>query len=136
MNGKRILGVDYGEVRIGLALSDTMGILATPLDTIANDAQTISKIVGLAKENEVEAIVIGYPLNLKGELGTSAQKVEAFISKLVGRGFEIIRWDESFSTSTAIDLLHQAGVKPHRDKKRIDCCAAAVILQDYLESRK
>ena len=129
------MALDFGTVRIGVALSDPTQFLATPLTTVKNDSKAVAAILNLIRENDVKKLVVGYPVNLKGEVAASAQKVDAFIGKLAKAGIDIIRWDERFSTSTAIELLHQAGIKPHRDKGKIDRSAAAVILQDYLDAR-
>jgi len=135
MKNERIMAVDFGTVRIGIALSDLSQFLASPLTTIKNDKQAAGNILNLLRENEVKTLVIGYPLNLMGEAASSAQKVDAFITKFKKVKINIIRWDERFSTSTAIDLLHQAGKKPFKNKGKIDRSAAAVILQDYLDSQ-
>ena len=135
MKNERIMALDFGTVRIGVALSDPTQFLATPLTTVKNDSKAVAAILNLIRENDVKKLVVGYPVNLKGEVAASAQKVDAFIGKLAKAGIDIIRWDERFSTSTAIELLHQAGIKPHRDKGKIDRSAAAVILQDYLDAR-
>ncbi len=129
------MAVDFGTVRIGIALSDLSQFLASPLTTIKNDKHAAGNILNLLRENEVKTLVIGYPVNLKGEAASAAQKVDAFITKFKKIDIDIIRWDERFSTSTAIDLLHQAGKKPFKDKGKIDRSAAAVILQDYLDSQ-
>ena len=135
MKNERILAVDFGTVRIGVAVSDPSQFLASPLTTVKNDKSAVSNILNLLQEYEVKTLVVGYPVNLKGEVAASAQKVDAFIAKFKKTDIEIIRWDERFSTSTAIDLLHQAGKKPFKDKGKIDRSAAAVILQDYLDSQ-
>ena len=135
MKNERILAVDFGTVRIGVAVSDPSQFLASPLTTVKNDKSAVSNILNLLREYEVKTLVVGYPVNLKGEVAASAQKVDAFIAKFKKTDIEIIRWDERFSTSTAIDLLHQAGKKPFKDKGKIDRSAAAVILQDYLDSQ-
>ena len=136
MTNNRILGIDYGSVRTGIAVSDPSLTLASPLVTIDNNRSGFDKLNKLIEEWGVKTVVVGYPFNLKGEKGAAAAKVETFINRLSQRGMEIIRWDERFTTQSAVELLHQAGVKPHKDKARIDRSAAALILQNYLDYRK
>ncbi len=136
MKNERVLGLDYGEARIGIAISDPSQVLATPLETITNDENSMDRISKIACDNGVTRLVVGYPLNLKGEKAVSAKKVERFIRRLQRLGLEVIRWDERFSTKSALDFLHQAGRKPFKEKDKIDRCAAAIILQGYLDSRR
>ena len=131
----RILALDYGTARIGVAISDPTQILASPLTTIENNAKSAKEIRKLIEENQVSTLVIGYPLNLKGKEEIAAEKVNAFIEKLALKHIEIVRWDERFSSVTAMNLLQEAGVKVRKDKGRIDRSAAAVILQNYLDSK-
>jgi len=131
----RILALDFGTVRIGVAISDPTQILASPLTTIENNAKSAKEIRKLIQENQVSVLVIGYPLNLKGKEEIAAGKVDDFIGKLALNDIEIVKWDERFSSSTAMNLLHEAGVKVKKDKGRIDRSAAAVILQNYLDSK-
>jgi putative Holliday junction resolvase len=104
--------------------------------TIPNDGNTLHKIKKLIEEHRIFRLVVGYPWNLKGQKNPSTKKVDDFLEKLSHWGLEIIRWDERLTTSTAVELLHQVGVKPFKDKGRIDRCAATVILQHYLDSKK
>ncbi len=131
-----MMGVDYGDVRIGLALSDPTRILATPFTTIPCNNKAVKTILRLMKENAVSTMVIGYPYTLKGESGPAVDKVEKFIGGFAGSDIEIVRWDERFTTSTALDLLIQSGKRRRRDKGIVDRSAAAVILQSYLDSDK
>ena len=123
-------------MRIGAALSDPEGILATPLITIDNNRKTVFKIKELLEEHSVNKVIVGYPLNLKGIKGVMAAEVDVFIDKLKELDIDIVRWDERFSSYTADSLLKQAGVKSSRDKGRIDRSAAAIILQSYLDHIK
>jgi len=136
MTEERIMGIDYGSVRIGIAISDPTKTLATPLITLENNRKAVSTIRKLVEERSVSTLVIGYPLNLKGQRGIAVDKVDEFIKRFRNCDLEIIRWDERFSTVSAMELLHQAGVKPYKDKARIDRSAAAVILQEYLDFKK
>lgn len=136
MTSERVIGVDYGDVRIGIALSDPTRTLASPLTTIPRNNKAVKTILRLISENEVSKMVIGYPYTLKGEAGSAVEKVENFIRGFAGANIEIVRWDERFTTSTALDLLVQSGKRRSKDKGIVDRSAAAVLLQDYLDLNK
>lgn len=134
---RRILGIDFGTKRIGLAVSDPLGIIARPLETIANDKTTLHKINKVIQELGIEAIVVGLPFNLKGERGQKAAEVENFIDQLKNSTqLPVFEADERFTSSTAKATLLQMGVKKkqRQDKSKIDLMAAALILQSYLDS--
>jgi putative Holliday junction resolvase len=136
---RRILGLDVGERRIGVALSDALGRLASPLTTIGAvpQAQAVERIGRLCAENEVAAVVIGLPLTLRGEVGPQAQSVQRFAETL-GRAIElpIHFFDERLTTAAADQLLREMGVKPEKRKLQIDQVAASIILQDYLDQQR
>ncbi len=160
----RSLGLDVGDKRIGVAVSDTEGIIAFSLTTIAGgDKETaIKDVINLAEEYDVERIVIGLPRSLDGTLGRQANKVMAFAEKLRSviaseakqshpDGVDIQMWDERLSTKAAERLMMEAsgrGNKPTRrpkrrantsrsaDKVSVDAMAAAIILQGFLDSRR
>lgn len=134
MIAKRIMAIDYGDVRVGIAVSDPSLTLASPLVTLKNDSRLIDAVMELIQEYDIEKIIVGYPLNLKGQEGFSTEKVDKFIQKLDSTGLQIERWDERFSSVTAINLLHEAGANLRKDKGRVDRSAAAIILQEYLDS--
>ena len=136
---KRMLGIDYGSRRLGIAVSDPLGIIAKGIGVVFNDRSVIIEIKRYIDEYDPAAIIIGMPLNLKGEKGQKALEVEQFISQLEREiTIEVIRWDERFTTSTAHETMLQMGVKKkdRRVKSTIDEMAAALILQSYLDSRK
>jgi len=128
------MALDFGSARIGMALSDLTQTLASPLITIKNDNKAVKTIFRLLEENKVKKLLVGYPLNLKGERGISAEKMAHFIEPLEQAGVEIIKWDERFSSASAMTLLRQAGKRPYRDKGLIDRSSAAIMLQEYLDS--
>jgi len=128
------MAIDYGDVRVGIAVSDPSLTLASPLVTLKNDSRLIDAVMELIQEYDIEKIIVGYPLNLKGQEGFSTEKVDKFIQKLDSTGLQIERWDERFSSVTAINLLHEAGANLRKDKGRVDRSAAAIILQEYLDS--
>ena len=135
----RVLALDVGDNRIGTALSDPTGFLASPLTTItrSSEPEDIDSVLRLAQQNDVEAIVVGLPLSLSGRAGPQAKKVTGFTARLSERAAVPVKSvDERYSTAQAERLLRQAGAKPSEDRARVDAAAAAVILQSYLDSQK
>jgi putative Holliday junction resolvase len=135
----RTLGLDVGDSRIGVAISDPEEILASPLVTITrdNDDNAIYTIVELVNKHKVERIVVGLPYSLDGNIGRQASRVIEFIEKLSkNTSAEIETRDERLSTVAAGHLLAEAGIKSTRAKSRRDAAAAAFILQGYLDSLK
>jgi len=133
----RAIGLDIGERRIGVALSDPTGLLASPLATIdrSNLKADIDRIVALIPRYAVERIVIGLPKSLSGAIGSQAEKVRAFAEKLGQRaGIPIAYWDERLTSVAAEAVLHQQSRRPSREKGIIDAVAASIILQGYLDS--
>ena len=134
----RILGVDYGERRIGLALSDPFGIIAKPLTFIdrKKTPDYLSAILETAKEKDVNKIVVGVPFTLKGEHSKQTDIVKNFIDELFTLGkIPIIPIDERLSSIAAERSLHLQGVRTGHEKGRVDETAAAIILQEYLDSQ-
>lgn len=135
----RVLGVDFGHARIGVAVSDELGMLAHPLETIAAARiEAAAKRIGeLAREKNVAHVVVGLPRHMNGDVGASAADVQAFAEIL--RPFlsgTIIFWDERLSTTAAQRALREAGKKTRRTKGFVDQVAAQMILQGYLDSRQ
>ncbi len=136
MAHKVVLGVDFGEARIGLAIGDTDLRIALPLKTInARNSDPIQEIKKVVAERGVDIIVIGMPLLLSGEKGRLAGLVEEFAEKLRQEvDAEIVFWDERFTSVMAEDVIRQTGQKPSRRKHKVDMLAAHLILQEYLNS--
>lgn len=135
----RTLGLDIGDRRIGVAISDPGEVLASPLVTISrdDDDKAIDAIVGFVSKYEVKRIVVGLPYSLNGNIGKQATRVMDFIERLSqNTGVEIKTRDERLSTVAVERLLAEAGVKSTRAKSRRDAAAAAFILQGYLDSLK
>ena len=135
----RILALDVGERRIGLALSDPTGVIASPIDAIELDDNEAAheRAARHASGFELSEIVVGMPYSMSGARGRQAGRVAAFVrefSKLVD--VPVTTVDERLSTAQAERLLRGRGVEPSRDKGRLDSAAAAVILQSYLDSRR
>ena len=133
----RVLGIDFGSKRIGIAVSDPMNIIARGITVVPNSPRAVDDILKIASEYEVAKIVVGMPFTLKGTKGMKAEEVERFIEKLSeNTDLEIIQWDERFTTHTAHQTLLTMGVrkKARQSKERIDEMASALILQGYLDS--
>lgn len=137
---KRILGIDYGTRRVGVAISDPLRLLATAYASYSNNKELLVNLKTVVDKEDVEFIVVGMPLNLKGEKARAAQEVEEFIARLkesVGR--EVVSWDERFTTSMAQQTLLAFGTKKKERKARngrVDSMAAALLLQGFLDSTK
>jgi putative pre-16S rRNA nuclease len=138
MTGERVLGLDLGQARIGVAISDDRGRLAVPFGTIHTGApQDVKAIAKLVAEQGIGRIVIGLPLSLKGERGAAAHHAERFADAL--RGFlevPVELHDERLSTVEAGRALREAGASGRRRRQSIDASAAAVILQSWLDARR
>ena len=136
--GGRILCVDYGHKRLGLALSDEMGVTAQPLGKIEEEDEEdqLKAVEKVAAENEVSEIVVGLPLTMKGNVSRSASRVIAFARELnMHLCIPIVTWDERLSTKESEQILIQAGMTRAKRKGVVDSVAAAVILQSYLDAR-
>lgn len=134
----RILAVDYGSRRIGLALSDPTGTLARPLPFLPAkaDAKLARAIADLAKKEGAGLILLGLPRNMNGSLGEAAAKVQAFAAVLEKASpIPVKLIDERLSTVQAGRQLHEAGKDMRRQREVIDSEAAAVLLQGYLDAR-
>ena len=136
----KIMGLDYGSVTVGVAISDSMLLTAQPVEVIKRKRedklrQTLARIEQLAAENEVERIVLGFPKNMNNSEGERAQRTREFMDKLIARtGLEVVLWDERLSTVSAMDVLKEAGVRRENRKEYVDKMAASLILQGYLDS--
>lgn len=136
----RALGIDHGEARIGLAISDDLGMLAHPLETVhlKETPDPLARIAAVVRERAIDTIVIGLPLRMDGTEGTATGKVRAFIGKLqplLPEDTVVITLDERLSTVVAQEHLHASGRNVKQGRPVIDQAAACVILQDYLDSR-
>lgn len=137
----RALGVDLGSRRIGLALSDSALTIAVPhrvLERSGDRGSDHDAILAAAAENDVEVIVVGLPLGVDGEIGTSARQALSEVDELrraAGEGVRVEVVDERLSTVTAEAALREAGVSGPERRNRVDESAAAVILQGWLDAR-
>lgn len=135
---QRILAVDFGLRRIGLAVSDPLQIIATPLDTltIKDLNEGIAKLKQLCKDYDLESIIMGYPIGTSGNKTDQTKIVDKVIAALkADLDTPIIPWDERYTSIQAKDILHQQGRKARDDKGMVDQLAARIMLQEYLDSR-
>jgi putative Holliday junction resolvase len=133
------MALDIGDKRIGVALSDPLQILASPLQAIlrTSDEYALLEITGLVSKHGVEKLVIGMPYSLNGTVGPQAEKVLSFKDKIAAQlNIEVVLQDERLSSVTADMKLKETRKKSARLKEKIDAAAAAVILQSYLDESK
>lgn len=132
----RLLGIDHGDARIGIAMSDETAFLASPLTTVKSNRMATDEIVALVEEHGVEKIVIGLPRNMDGSYGPATEKVRAFAEKLKQKtDVPIVEWDERLSTVSAHNALREAGLDGRKRKGVVDKVAAQIILQNYLDAQ-
>ena len=133
----RILALDHGTKRIGVAVSDELKMIAQPLEYIlaAPSADFLARLKELIHDKEVELILIGMPRNMDGTYGPAAQKVQEFVAALKGALTVPIKlWDERLTSAQANRILIQGNVRRDKRKEKVDKMAAAILLQSYLDS--
>ncbi|MEJ2085572.1 MAG: Holliday junction resolvase RuvX [Acidobacteriota bacterium] len=131
----KVLAIDFGEERIGLAISDAAGTLALPLTTIRreSDRQAISRIHDIARREGIEMFVVGDPRNMDGTRGESTLRAESFSRKLESAtGLSCVLVDETLTSEAAKERLVEAGVDLRRHRERIDAVAAQILLEEFL----
>lgn len=131
------MALDVGERRVGIAVSDELGAIATPLATVQRGPRDLAEIADLARAWGVSQLVIGLPTGLSGREGPQAALVRSFGAKLggeLGPDIAVIFWDERLTTAIAERSLIEAGASRARRKERIDAVAAGVLLQSFLDS--
>ena len=134
----RVLAIDVGSVRIGLAISDETCTLASPVASIVNDPRTLwTRIAREIEDRQVERVVIGLPRRLDGSEGDAAENARTFAAELGRRTAAAIElWDERFTTTIAERSLIESGVRRKRRREVIDSVAAAVLLQSWIDARR
>lgn len=134
----RVLGLDVGERRIGLAVSDPLGITAQGLGVLKRGklSDDVERLQALVRKYGVQEIVVGLPRALDGGMGPQARKVADFASVLERRGLKVTFWDERFTTSAAERFLIEADIGREKRRRVIDKLAAVLILQSYLDGRQ
>jgi len=134
----RVLGVDFGEARIGVAVSDQLGMLAHPVETIPghNVSAAANRVAQIAREKNVERVIVGLPRHMNGSIGAAANSARAFAAKLAPLlTCAVELWDERLSTTAANRALRDSGAKTRQTRGIVDQVAAQMILQSYLDSR-
>ncbi len=135
----RILGLDYGSVTVGVAVSDPLMLTAQGLETIRRKhenklRQTLARIEALINEYDVSVLVLGYPKNLDNSIGERAKKSEEFAEMLRKRtGLPVVLWDERLTTVSAHRYLDEAGLDYREKSEVVDTVAASIILQSYID---
>ena len=131
----RILAVDWGQRRIGLAVSDPQGIIATGLETLVvrGPADALARVAAVAAEREVERIVVGLPLLMSGRRGEAAERAQRFADALAARtGLKVDTYDERLTSALSERRLREVGTRRGRSRKRVDEGAAVALLETYL----
>lgn len=136
----RIIGIDYGDARVGVAVSDPLGFTAQGVETVPNKVykKMLERVVEIIKSYNAEKIVIGLPKNMNGTVGDRGEISQKFADELRGifTETEIILWDERLSTVQAAGVLNVTNTRGRDRKNVIDTVAASIILQSYLDSIK
>jgi putative holliday junction resolvase len=137
---KRVLGIDFGTVRVGVAVSDPLRIIAQSVGAFTNNKEIFETVAEIARKYDVGLVVIGMPFTLKGEKGIKAGEVDKFISRLKEKlNVDVVPWDERFTSHIAQQTLIQMGTtkkQRRNDKGRVDAMASALILQSFLDQTK
>ena len=139
MTQKRILGVDLGDARTGLAVSDALGFLAGGIGYIKSGhmPKIAEEILKAAAEHDVGLIVIGNPINMNGTYGPRAEKIQSFIELLGSMtDIPIVKFDERLSTAAAHRILNETNIRSGKRKTVIDTLSAQIILQNYLDANR
>src|SRR5512144_2316706 len=131
-----ILALDFGWVRIGVAISDELQLLAHPLETIPTAQRAAARVAEIVREKKVDHVVAGIPRQMNGQIGTAATEVLNFVEKLRAiLPCPIVTWDERLTTVAAHRALRDAGKKTRHTRGSVDQVAAQLILQSYLDRR-
>jgi putative pre-16S rRNA nuclease len=131
---RRILGIDLGRARIGVAVSDELGMLAHPVETIPARGNAAGRIAEIVREKNAERVVVGLPRHMNGSVGAGAAEALAFVEKLRALvSCEVVTWDERMTTMAANRALRESGQKTRDSRGVVDQVAAQMILQGYLD---
>lgn len=136
---KRILGIDYGDVRVGIAISDLLGITAQGLDNLVingSDKKFYSGIRKLIQEYDIEEVVIGYPRNMDGSKSLKTEKVDELVKGLENMNLIVHKWDERLTTVSAYKTMRELNISQKNKNKIADKLAATYILEGFLNSKK
>ena len=133
----KVLGLDYGDARVGMAITDALKITAQPMDTLqihGDSSILINKIKEIMQDTKLEAVVIGYPRHLNGDVSETAKKIDNVIIKIQELGLNVVKWDERLTTVMAHKTMRDLGIKQKDKKIHADRLAAMYILEDYINS--
>jgi putative holliday junction resolvase len=134
---KAILGIDFGNARIGLAISDELLFLAHPLETVPSTKAALPRIATIVRERNIDKIVVGIPRHMSGELGAAANDALQFVEKLRAQvSCDVVTWDERLTTVAANRALRDAGKTTRETRGYVDQVAAQMILQGYLDRQQ
>lgn len=135
----KILAVDLGTVRTGIAVSDQTELLASPVGTVTqrNIDRLIEQVATIAKEQNAVEIVVGHPRNMDGSMGESARRAQMFAVQLhEATGLPVNLWDERMTTMSAIGILNETNTRGKKRKAVVDTVSATIILQNYLDAKR
>lgn len=134
---ERIMGIDYGDARVGIAISDLLGMTAQGVETIQNTGRKalFGRLSQLLEQYQPAVVVVGYPKNMNGTLGERTQKTDVFVQRLKEiYGGQVVLSDERLTTVSAIRTLNETNTRGKKRKNVIDTVAATLILQNYMDS--
>jgi putative holliday junction resolvase len=132
----RVMALDVGEKTVGIAVSDELGIAASPRETLRRNGSEFDRLVEFTDREAVGEVVVGLPISLNGTLGPSAQRVLEFVEKLRARlTIPVVTWDERLTTAEAEKMLIAADMRRAKRRQIIDQVAATLILQGYMRNR-
>ncbi len=134
---KRKLAIDYGDVRVGLAISDELGITAQGMETLVINGSEKNFFKGIRKilsEYDIDTIVIGYPKNMNGTMSEKTKKVDSLIPELEKMNVKVVKWDERLTTVSAYKTMRELNISQKSKNKYADKLAATYILEGYLSS--
>ncbi len=132
-----ILGIDFGRVRIGAAISDELLLLAHPLETIPANERAAARVEEIVRERKIDHVVVGIPRQMKGTIGPAATEALQFVAKLrANLPCPVVTWDERLTTVAANRALRETGRKTRATRGYVDQVAAQMILQGYLDRRQ
>ncbi|HMQ09855.1 MAG TPA: Holliday junction resolvase RuvX [Oligoflexia bacterium] len=134
---KKIMALDYGTKRIGIAISDALGMCAHPRDFIDNNSKAFENILKLAEQENIQLLLFGIPKRLSGEASHMQEEIERFMHNLQKKtGLNMQTWDERLTSAQAEKFMISADVKRKKRKTSIDSMAATILLQSYLDSQQ
>ncbi len=134
----RLLALDLGTKRVGLAVTDPLKLIASPLSTltVTSEERLLEQVLDLIGKMDIEQVIIGYPLHEDGRVSPGCKRSRKFSLALNSNGIQTVLWDERYSSVQAANLLREAGLTHKQATGKVDRVAASFILRDYLESQQ